>query len=64
MLGDILMVILIIVVIALIFLLILMHKRIEQLNRELERLSGRVSVTSTEIEVLTRNVEEFKKLKI
>ncbi|NYT06112.1 MAG: hypothetical protein GKC04_07070 [Methanomicrobiales archaeon] len=52
------------VIVFLLFLVYLMQRRIQQLLREVDRLSGRMQVTSSEIEALSRNVEEFKKLKI
>ena len=53
-----------VIILVLLFLIELMQRRVEQLLDEVERLSGRMNVTSTEIEALTKNVEEFKKLKI
>jgi HAMP domain-containing protein len=52
------------IILVLLFLIELMQRRVEQLLSEVDRLSGRMNVTSTEIEALTKNVEEFKKLKI
>ncbi|MFA5396137.1 MAG: hypothetical protein WC346_09040 [Methanogenium sp.] len=51
------------VIIFLLFVVKLMHTRISQLLREMDSLDGKVNVTSSEIEMLTRNVEEFKKIK-
>jgi len=53
-----------VIILVLLFLIELMQRRVEQLLGEVEWLSGRMNVTSTEIEALTKNVEEFKKLKI
>ncbi len=53
-----------VIILVLLFLIELMQRRVEQLLDEVERLSGRMNVTSTEIEALTKNVEEFKKLNI
>jgi HAMP domain-containing protein len=53
-----------VIILVLLFLIELMQRRVEQLLDEVERLRGRMNVTTTEIEALTRNVEEFKKLKI
>lgn len=53
-----------VIILVLLFLIELMQRRVEQLLGEVERLRGRMNVTTTEIEALTKNVEEFKKLKI
>ncbi len=53
-----------VIILVLLFLIELMQRRVEQLLDEVDRLRGRMNVTSTEIEALTKNVEEFKKLKI
>ena len=50
-------------IIFLLFLVAVMQRRINQLLRDVDRISGRVRVTSSELEALTRNVEEIKKLK-
>ena len=47
----------------LLFLVAVMQRRINQLLRDVDRISGRIRVTSTELEALTKNVEEIKKLK-
>jgi hypothetical protein len=47
----------------LLFLVAVMQRRINQLLRDVDRISGRMRVTSTELEALTKNVEEIKKLK-
>jgi HAMP domain-containing protein len=52
------------IILVLLFLIELMQRRVEQLLDEVDQLRGRMNVTSTEIEALTKNVEEFKKLKI
>lgn len=56
--------ILMIIIIVELFLMYLMHIRIQQLMKELERLNSRMEITDVELEQLTRNIEEFKKLKI
>ncbi|MDT8358162.1 MAG: hypothetical protein RQ758_06615 [Methanomicrobiaceae archaeon] len=50
-------------IIFLLFLVAVMQRRINQLLRDVDRISGRMRVTSTELEALTKNVEEIKKLK-
>jgi predicted Holliday junction resolvase-like endonuclease len=52
------------VILFLLFIVYLMQRRIQQLLGEVGRLSGKMNVTTSELEALTRNVEEFKKLKI
>jgi hypothetical protein len=50
-------------ILLLLFLVAVMQRRINQLLRDVDRISGRMRVTSTELEALTKNVEEIKKLK-
>jgi cell division protein FtsL len=53
------------VVIALeLFMMYLMHIRMKQLNGEVERLSSRIEITDVELDQLTKNIEEFKKIQI
>ncbi len=53
------------VVIALeLFMMYLMHIRMKQLNGEVERLSSRMEITDVELDQLTQNIEEFKKIQI
>lgn len=47
----------------LLILILIMQRRITQLLTEVDRLGGKVKVTSNELEALTRNVEEIKKLR-
>jgi Na+-transporting methylmalonyl-CoA/oxaloacetate decarboxylase gamma subunit len=51
-------------IVFLLFLVYLMQRRIQQLLNEVEHLGGRMQVTTSEIEALSKNVEAFKKLKI
>jgi len=53
-----------IVIVFLLFVVKLMHTRINQLLTEINSLNGKVNLTSNEIEQLTKNVEEFKNIKI
>ncbi|MDD1675111.1 MAG: hypothetical protein LUQ17_00295 [Methanomicrobiales archaeon] len=46
------------------FLMYLMYIRMKQLDGEVERLSSRMNITDVELEQLTANIEEFKKLQI
>ncbi|MDE4907049.1 hypothetical protein L0665_00200 [Methanogenium marinum] len=49
-----------IVIVFLLFVMKLMHTRINQLLEEMNSLNGKVNLTSSEVEELTKNVEEFK----
>ena len=49
-----------ILIVFLLFTVKLMHTRINQLLAEMNSLNGKVNLTSTEVEELTKNVEEFK----
>ncbi|MDD1676730.1 MAG: hypothetical protein LUQ40_03225 [Methanomicrobiales archaeon] len=53
-----------IVIIVLLFVMYVMLVRIRQLLGEYDQMQSRMKVTDNELEELTRNVEEFKKLKI
>ncbi|MFA7153719.1 MAG: hypothetical protein WC072_07990 [Methanoregulaceae archaeon] len=41
-----------------------MYVRIQQLLRDFDQMESKMKLTDSEIEVLARNVEEIKKLKI
>lgn len=56
--------ILTIVIVVELFFMYLMHIRMKQLTLEVERMSSRMAFTDGELEQLTRNIEEFKKLHI
>ncbi|MBN1195063.1 MAG: hypothetical protein JXA08_06940 [Methanomicrobiaceae archaeon] len=62
--GSLLLVLFGVVNVFLLFLVYLMQRRIQQLLVEVEHLGGRMQVTTSEIEALSKNVEAFKKLKI
>ena len=53
-----------IVIVVLLFVMYVMLVRIRQLLGEYDQMQSRMKVTDNELEELTRNVEEFKKLKI
>jgi len=59
-----LLLILMIVIIVELFLMYLMHIRMKQLMGEVERLNSRLEITDVELDQLTKNIEEFKKLRI
>jgi cell division protein FtsL len=46
------------------FMMYLMYIRMTQLNGEVERLSSRMEITDVELDQLTKNIEEFKKIQI
>lgn len=49
-----------VVIVFLLLVVKLMHTRIYQLLDEVDKISGKMNLTSNEIEQLTKNVEEFK----
>jgi len=53
-----------IVIVLLIFLVYIMWVRIRQLMHDMETMQSRIRYTDSELDALTRNVEEIKKLKI
>jgi cell division protein FtsL len=63
-LEDILLPLLTLVIAMELFMMYLMHIRMKQLNGEVERLSSRMEITDVELDQLTKNIEEFKKIQI
>jgi cell division protein FtsL len=63
-LEEILLLLLIVVIAMELFMMYLMHIRMKQLNGEVERLSSRMEITDVELDELTKNIEEFKKIQI
>lgn len=53
-----------IIIVLLIFLVYIMWVRIRQLMQDMESMQSRIRYTDSELDALTRNVEEIKKLKI
>ena len=53
-----------VIILILLFLMLLMHRRIRQLVVEIEGIKSKMNITSTELEALSRNVAEYKKLKM
>ncbi|MDD1671693.1 MAG: hypothetical protein LUO82_01660 [Methanomicrobiales archaeon] len=47
-----------------IFLMYLMHVRMKQLIDEVTLLNSKMEITDVELDVLTKNVEEFKRLQL
>ncbi|MDK2975201.1 MAG: hypothetical protein PWP08_1572 [Methanofollis sp.] len=62
--GGILLIILGIVIVLQLFIMYIMYVRIQQLLSEVDVLGSRMSITDSELEALTKNVEKFKQLKI
>jgi cell division protein FtsB len=52
------------VIVLQLFIMYVMLVRIKQLLGEYDQMESRMKVTDAELEELTKNVEEFKKLKI
>lgn len=46
------------------FFMYLMHVRIQQLMGEVDRMSSKMALTDVELDVLTKNIEEFKRLQL
>jgi len=52
------------VIVFLLFIVHLLQRRVQQLLGEMNQVSGKMKITSDEIEELTKNVEEIKNMKI
>ncbi len=52
-----------VIIICLLFIMYVMYVRIQQLLTEVNALTGRMEITGSELEQLTRNVEEFKRMR-
>jgi cell division protein FtsL len=53
-----------IIIVFLLFLVFIMWVRIHQLMHDMETIENRIHDTDSELDVLTRNIEEIKKMKI
>jgi Na+-transporting methylmalonyl-CoA/oxaloacetate decarboxylase gamma subunit len=53
-----------IIIVFLLFLVFIMWVRIQQLMHDMETIENRIHDTDSELDVLTRNIEEIKKMKI
>jgi hypothetical protein len=62
--DSIMIVILSLIIISLLFIMYVMYVRIKQLLSEVEGLTSRMEVTGSEVEQLTRSMEEYKLMKI
>lgn len=49
------------IMVCLLFIMYVMYVRIQQLLKEVEELAGRMEITGSELEQLTRSVEEYTK---
>jgi len=49
------------IIICLLFIMYVMYVRIQQLLKEVGDLTGRMEITGSELEQLTRSVEEYTK---
>ncbi|MCC7556479.1 MAG: hypothetical protein KO254_10290 [Methanoculleus marisnigri] len=58
--NAIMIVLLSVTIVCLLFIMYVMYVRIQQLLREVDALSGRMEITGSELEQLTRSVEEYK----
>lgn len=61
--NGIMIVLLSIIIICLLFIMYVMYVRIQQLLKEVDALTGRMEITGSELEQLTRSVEEYKKMR-
>ena len=52
-----------VIIICLLFIMYVMYVRIQQLLTEVDALTGRMEITGNELEQLTRNVEEYKRMR-
>ncbi|NMA10145.1 hypothetical protein L21_1267 [Methanoculleus chikugoensis] len=59
--NAVMIVLLSVTIVCLLFIMYVMYVRIQQLLKEVEALTGRMEITGTELEQLTKSVEEYKK---
>ncbi|MDN7024675.1 hypothetical protein FGU65_07195 [Methanoculleus sp. FWC-SCC1] len=62
--DSVMIIILSLIIISLLFIMYVMYVRIKQLLAEVEGLTSRMEVTGSEVEQLTRSMEEYKMMKI
>ncbi|MFY1642334.1 hypothetical protein [Methanoculleus bourgensis] len=53
-----------VIIICLLFIMYVMYVRIQQLLTEVNALTGRMEITGSELEQLTRSVEEYKRMRV
>lgn len=61
--NAIMIVLLSVIIICLLFIMYVMYVRIQQLLNEVSELRGRMEITSSELEQLTRSVEQYKRIR-
>nr|WP_292490960.1 hypothetical protein [Methanoculleus sp. 10] len=61
--NALMIVLLSVTIICLLFIMYVMYVRIQQLLTEVDALTGRMEITGNELEQLTRNVEEYKRMR-
>mgnify|MGYP001297375271 FL=1 len=61
--NGLIIVLLSVIIICLLFIMYVMYVRIQQLLTEVDALTGRMEITGSELEQLTRNVEEYKRMR-
>jgi len=61
--NAIMIVLLSVTIICLLFIMYVMYVRIQQLLAEVNALAGRMEITGSELEQLTRNVEDYKRMR-
>lgn len=52
------------IIVCLLFIMYVMYVRIQQLLTEVNALTGRMEITGSELEQLTRSVEEYKRMRV
>ncbi|HQD26111.1 hypothetical protein [Methanoculleus sp. DTU007] len=61
--NAIMIVLLSVIIICLLFNMYVMYVRIQQLLNEVSELRGRMEITGSELEQLTRSVEQYKRIR-
>ncbi|MDD3856943.1 MAG: hypothetical protein PHP43_02715 [Methanoculleus sp.] len=61
--NAVMIVLLSVTIVCLLFIMYVMYVRIQQLLKEVEALSGRMEITGSELEQLTKSVEEYKRVR-
>lgn len=59
--NAVMIVLLSVTIVCLLFIMYVMYVRIQQLLTEVNSLTGRMEITGSELEQLTRSVEEYKR---
>ena len=61
--NGLMIVLLSVIIICLLFIMYVMYVRIQQPLTEVDALTGRMEITGSELEQLTRSVEEYKNMR-